>query len=73
MTLRHSPEQPTVAINTSAEYAAARREVKRLRNAEPGTVDALTLQAFSAAMEAYDARQKADPVTANADESQNDE
>ncbi|KUL94337.1 hypothetical protein DK26_15120 [Bosea sp. WAO] len=69
---RHSPEQPTVIINTSAEYDAARREVKRLANAEPGSVDALTSQAFSAAMEAYDARQKVDPVTANADASDSD-
>jgi len=52
---RHSPEQPVVIITTSAEYEAARLEVERLANAEPGSVDALTYQAFSAAIEAYEA------------------
>ncbi|KUL94348.1 hypothetical protein DK26_15180 [Bosea sp. WAO] len=52
---RHSPEQPTVVINTPAEYEVAQREVGRLANAEPGSVDALTYQAFSAAIEAYEA------------------
>lgn len=60
MPTRHSPEQPTVIIKTSNEYDAARREVKRLANAEPGSVDALTFQAFSAAIEAYEARQGRD-------------
>lgn len=55
MPTRHSPEQPVVIITTSAEYEAARRETERLAHAEPGSVDALTYQAFSAAIEAYEA------------------
>lgn len=62
---RFSPEQPTVIINTPAEYEAALREADRLANAEPGSVDALTFQAFSAAIEAYEARFREEAASAD--------
>lgn len=64
---RYSPEQPTVVINTPAEYETARLEVERLTNAEPGSVDALTFQAFSAAIEVYEARQGPDTGASSPD------
>ncbi|MDU0343896.1 hypothetical protein [Bosea rubneri] len=65
---RFSPEQPTVVINTPAEYDSARREADRLANAEPGSVDALTFQAFSAAIELYEARRGRDTGCSSTDE-----
>lgn len=63
MPTRYSPEQPIVTINTPAEYEAARQEVKRLAKVESGSVDELTFQAFSAAIEVYEARQGDDPIS----------
>ncbi|WP_157089673.1 hypothetical protein [Bosea sp. WAO] len=68
MPTRHSPEQPIVIINTPAEYETARREVKRLATPTSNSVDELTLQAFSAAIEDYETRQGRDTCPSSTDE-----